>query len=67
MIIVDLLVVAVYCALIRFICPGCKKTFTYYPDFAIPYKHYTRQSIIGYAGAYVPILISNIKKNIFGD
>ena len=53
LIIVDFFVTAVYCALIRFICPGCKKTFTYYPDFAIPYKHYTRQSIIGYAGAYV--------------
>jgi len=53
LIIVDLFVTAVYCALIRFICPGCKKTVTYYPDFAIPYKHYTRQSIIGYAEAYV--------------
>ena len=26
---------------------------TLYPDFAIPHKHYTRQTIMGYAGAYL--------------
>jgi len=53
LIIVEMLIIAVACCLVRFRCPGCGKTMTYYPDFAIPHKHYTRQSITGYAGAYV--------------
>ncbi len=40
-------------ALVRFQCPGRKKTFTYYPDFAIPHKHYTRQSVTGFSWKYV--------------
>lgn len=48
-----LIILAVYCTLVRFRCPGCGKTMTYYPDFAIPHKHYTRQSLTRYAGAYV--------------
>jgi transposase-like protein len=36
LIIVDMLVDVAYCALIRFKCPGCNKTITYYPDFALP-------------------------------
>jgi hypothetical protein len=44
---------AVLSTLVRFKCPGCGKTFTYYPDFAIPHKHYTRPSIVGFASAYV--------------
>ena len=39
LIIIEMLIQAVYCSLVRFKCPGCKKTFTNYPDFAIPYKH----------------------------
>ena len=37
-----MLIKAAFCSLIRFRCPGCGKTFCFYPDFAIPYKHYTR-------------------------
>jgi hypothetical protein len=38
---------------VRFRCTGCGKTITSYPDFAIPHKHYTRQTIEGLSRAYV--------------
>jgi len=44
LIIIEMLIKAAYCSLLRFKCPGCGKTFTHYPDFAIPQKHYTRPS-----------------------
>ena len=53
LVIVDLLVKAVFCTLVRFRCTGCGKTITSYPDFAIPHKHYTRQTIEGLSRAYV--------------
>jgi Domain of unknown function (DUF6431) len=52
LIIVEMIVRSVYSALIRFKCP-CGKTVTYYPDFALPRKHYTRQTIMGFAQSYV--------------
>ncbi len=52
LIIVAMLVEAVYCTLIRFVCTGCGKTFTFYPDFAIAYKHYTRQTVLEFSSAY---------------
>lgn len=53
LIVVEMFVQTVLCTLVRFCCPGCRKTMTLYPDFAIPHKHYTRQTIMGYAGAYL--------------
>jgi len=53
LIIVEMIVDRVCCALVRFACPGCGKTVTFYPDFALPHKRYTRQSIMGFAGNYV--------------
>jgi hypothetical protein len=38
---------------VRFRCTGCGKTITSYPDFAIPHKHYTRQTIEGLSKSYV--------------
>jgi hypothetical protein len=52
LIIIDMLIKAAYCSLVRFGCPGCGKTFTHYPDFAIPHKHYTRPSITGFSARY---------------
>jgi len=52
-IIIEMLIKAAYCSLVRFRCPGCGKTFTDYPDFAIPHKHYTRQSITGFSARYL--------------
>jgi len=53
LIIIEMLIKAAYCSLVRFGCPGCGKTFTHYPDFAVPYKHYTRKTIEGLCRAYV--------------
>jgi hypothetical protein len=53
LIIVEVVVKAVFCTLVRFRCPDCGKTITWYPDFAIPHKHYTRQTIEGLSRAYV--------------
>jgi hypothetical protein len=53
LIIVEMLIKAAFCSLIRFRCPGCGKSFTFYPDFAIPHKHYTRQSVMRFAANYL--------------
>jgi hypothetical protein len=53
LIIIEMLIKAAYCSLVRFKCPGCGKTFTHYPDFAIPHKHYSRPSITGFCARYV--------------
>jgi len=53
LLIIEMVVQAILCPLVRFRCPGCRKTFTFYPDFAIPHKHYTRQSITGFAEQYM--------------
>ena len=53
LVIVDMLVKAVFCPLVRFRCPDCGKTITSYPDFALPHKHYTRQTIECFSRAYV--------------
>jgi len=53
LIIVEMLIKAAYCSLVRFICPGCGKTFTNYPDFAIPHKHYAQPTVTGFCASYV--------------
>jgi hypothetical protein len=59
-----MIVTSVYCALIRFKCPGCRKSFTFYPDFALPRKHYTRQTIMGFAENYVAREQSSYQKAV---
>jgi hypothetical protein len=53
LIIIEMLIKAAYCSLLRFKCPGCGKTFTHYPDFAIPQKHYTRPTKTGFSARYL--------------
>jgi len=53
LVIVELFIKAAFCTLVRFRCPGCGKTFTFYPDFAMPHKRYTRKSVMGFAGDYL--------------
>ena len=53
LIIVDMIVQPAHAPLVRFRCPGCGKSVVFYPDFALPHKHYTRQSIMGFAENYV--------------
>lgn len=64
LIIVEMMVTSAFCALIRFRCPGCGKTFTFYPDFALPRKHYTRQTIMGLAGRYAASVETSYEKSI---
>lgn len=53
LLIIEMLVKSICCTLVRFRCAGCGKTFTQYPEFAMPYKHYTRQTIELFSAAYV--------------
>jgi len=53
LVIIEMLIQAAFCTLVRFVCPGCGKTFTHYPDFAIPHKHYTRQSMVEFSANYL--------------
>jgi len=53
LVIVKMLIQKVFCSLVRFRCPGCGKTFTHYPGFAIPHKHYTQQTVTGFSERYV--------------
>jgi len=67
LIIVEMWIKAVFCSLIRFRCPGCGKTFTFYPDFAIPHKHYTRQSLMGFAANYLESDDSTYQQGVMID
>lgn len=51
-VIVDDMVKVIIGLLIRWKCPNCNKTFTGYPDFAIPYKRYTVPTIKKYCSLY---------------
>ena len=53
LIIIEMLIKAAYCSLVRFSCPGCGKTFTHYPNFAIPHKHYTQPTLTGFSARYL--------------
>lgn len=52
-VVVDQLVQAVFCLLIRWKCPACNKKFTHYPNFAVPYKHYTLPTIMAFSRRYI--------------
>jgi hypothetical protein len=67
LVIIESLIKSVHCPLIRFRCPGCGTTMTYYPDFALPHKHYTRQSIMSHAGAYVESETSTYGQSTMAD
>lgn len=64
LVIVDMIVEPVHGALVRFRCPGCGKTVVFYPDFALPHKHYTRQSITGFAQRYVASEDSSYRQSV---
>lgn len=58
LVIIEMIIQTINCSLLRFKCPGCGKTVTWYPEFAIPYKRYTVSTVIDFSEAYV----KNIKK-----
>lgn len=49
----DALVQLVICLVIRWKCPGCNKTFTQQPPFALPFKRYTSDAILDHCGRYL--------------
>jgi len=51
--IVEMLVKSIFCSLVRFRCTRCGKTFTQYPGFAMPYKHYIRQTVESLGKSYI--------------
>ena len=52
-VIVKQIVETVIGLLSRWKCPGCNKTATDYPDFALPYKRYTLPTIQAFSQVYV--------------
>jgi len=67
LVIVKMLIQKVFCSLVRFRCPGCGKTFTHYPGFAIPHKHYTQPSITGFSARYVDSDDMTYSKSVMVD
>lgn len=67
LIIIEMLIKAAYCSLVRFGCPGCGKTFTHYPDFAIPHKHYTQPTITEFSERYVESDDKTYQKSVMLD
>jgi hypothetical protein len=67
LVIVDMTVRSGLCTLVRFSCPGCGKTFTYYPDFSLFHKHYTCTSMMGFTGTYVESDDTTYKQTIMVD
>ena len=67
LIIIKMLIKAAHCSLVRFGCPGCGKTFTHYPDFAIPHKHYTQPTITGFSERYVESDDRTYQKSVMVD
>lgn len=53
LLIIEMFVKSIFCTLVRFRCVHCGKTFTQYPDFAMPNKHYTRQTIENFSKNYL--------------
>jgi hypothetical protein len=49
----EALVQVVICLVIRWKCPGCKKSFTQQPPFALPCKRYVRDTILDFTGCYL--------------
>ncbi len=47
---------------IRWKCPGCNRTFTQYPWFAVPYKRYTLPTIIDFCWHYVEYSLMTYRK-----
>ena len=48
--------------LLRWKCPGCNKTTTDYPDFALPYKRYTLPTILAFSQAYIQDPLSSYRR-----
>lgn len=63
----DLLVHVVLCLVIRWKCPGCKKTFTQQPPFALRCKRFTRETILEFSGSYLEEEASSYRKTVLEE
>lgn len=61
------LVQTLICLVIRWRCPGCKKTFTQQPPFAFPRKRYTRESILDFSTRYVEDEAATYRTTVLDD
>lgn len=58
---------AIRCLVIRWRCPGCRKSFTQQPPFAFPRKRYTRESILGFSARYVEDQAATYRATVLND
>ncbi|NTU49130.1 MAG: hypothetical protein HGA84_09050 [Syntrophobacteraceae bacterium] len=63
----DSLVQTVLCLVIRWRCPGCRKSFTQQPPFAFPRKRYTCQSILDFSARYVEDQAATYRATVLDD
>lgn len=63
---VEQTVVTVKGLLLRWKCPGCNKTATDYPHFALPYKRYTLPTLLAFSQAYVHDPINSYRRLVDG-
>lgn len=61
------LVQTVICLVIRWRCPGCRKTYTQQPPFAFPRKRYTRESILDFSACYVEDEAATYRTTVLDD
>lgn len=57
----------VWCRITRWKCSHCRKIRTQQPPFALPYKRYTRQTLMGFSQAYLEEEASSYRKVVLGD
>ena len=62
-----LLVDVVLGLVIRWKCPGCKKTFTQQPPFALRCKRFTRETILDFSGSYLEDEASSYRKTVLEE
>lgn len=64
---VNQIVQIVFCLLLRWRCPACNKRIPQYPDFALPYKRYTLQTVLDFCARYTGNDQSTYKSVILED
>jgi transposase-like protein len=64
LVVIDQIVHVAACLLIRWKCPACGKTFTQYPDFALPRKRYTLPTILDLCAGYAEDENSTYRKTV---
>lgn len=57
----------VLCRITRWKCSHCGKIRTQHPPFALPYKRYTRQTLMGFSQAYLEDEASSYRKAVLED